>query len=44
LWAGIVLVSLGTFLVLMSKEEAEASKGPAAKPPVETPNPEPAKS
>ena len=27
LWAGIVMVSLGTFLVLMSKEEAEAHKG-----------------
>ena len=26
--AGIVLVALGTFLVLMSKEEMEASKGP----------------
>ena len=43
LWAGIVLVSLGTFLVLMSKEEAEASKGGPPKPPVENPNPEPAK-
>ncbi len=31
LWAGIVLVSLGTFLVLMSKEEAEAGKA-APKP------------
>jgi hypothetical protein len=32
--AGIVLVALGTFLVLMSKEEAEASKGaPPPKPP-----------
>jgi hypothetical protein len=28
LWVGIVLVAAGTFLVLMSKEEAEASKGP----------------
>src|SRR5262245_49429883 len=27
--AGIVLVALGTFLVLMSKEEAEAAKGPS---------------
>jgi drug/metabolite transporter (DMT)-like permease len=27
LWVGIVLVAAGTFLVLMSKEEAEASKG-----------------
>lgn len=39
LWAGIVLVSLGTFLVLMSKEEAEAHKAapkPAAPAP-ETP-------
>ena len=31
--AGIVLVALGTFLVLMSKEEAEAGKGPPTKPP-----------
>jgi hypothetical protein len=32
--AGIVLVAVGTFLVLMSKEEVEASKGkPAPKPP-----------
>ena len=30
--AGIVLVAIGTFLVLMSKEEIEASKGPAPKP------------
>jgi heme A synthase len=30
--AGIVLVALGTYLVLMSKEEAEASKGPSTKP------------
>jgi hypothetical protein len=29
---GIVLVAAGTFLVLYSKEEAEASKGPAPKP------------
>jgi hypothetical protein len=31
--AGIVLVALGTFLVLMSKEEAEAGKGAPPKPP-----------
>lgn len=39
LWAGIVLVSLGTFLVLMSKEEAEAGKSPPkpAAPAPETP-------
>jgi hypothetical protein len=30
--AGIVLVALGTYLVLMSKEEAEASKAPGPKP------------
>jgi len=30
--AGIVLVALGTYLVLMSKEEVEASKGPGPKP------------
>ena len=30
--AGIALVALGTFLVLMSKEEAEAGKGPSPKP------------
>lgn len=46
LWAGIVLVAAGTFLVLMSKEEAEASKGPGgpkpAQPaPTENPNPAP---
>lgn len=38
LWLGIVLVATGTFLVLMSKEEAEASKGgpkPAPTPPAE---------
>lgn len=29
LWLGIVFVAAGTFLVLYSKEEAEASKGPA---------------
>lgn len=28
LWAGIVLVAVGTFLILYSKEEAEAGKGP----------------
>lgn len=33
LWAGIVLVAAGTFLVLMSKEEAEASKAKPASPP-----------
>lgn len=38
--AGIVLVALGTFLVLMSKEEVEASKGPGAKPPTVAPAPE----
>ncbi|HYH68521.1 MAG TPA: hypothetical protein VD866_27765 [Urbifossiella sp.] len=37
LWAGIVLVSLGTFLVLMSKEEAEAHKGAPKPVPTETP-------
>lgn len=48
LWVGIVLVAAGTFLVLMSKEEAEASKGgpkpapaPAATPPSDNPNPAP---
>lgn len=39
LWAGIVLVSLGTFLVLLSKEEAEAHKG--APKPTPAPAPEP---
>jgi hypothetical protein len=38
--AGIVLVALGTFLVLMSKEEVEASKGPGHKPPTVAPAPE----
>jgi len=33
--AGIVLVALGTFLVLMSKEEVEAHKGPGTPKPVE---------
>jgi hypothetical protein len=45
LWVGIVLVAVGTFLVLMSKEELEASKGaPAPKPPeaAVTPAPPPA--
>ncbi|AMV29581.1 hypothetical protein VT84_34620 [Gemmata sp. SH-PL17] len=44
LWAGIVLVAVGTFLVLMSKEEAEASKGKPASPPPAAPteNPSPA--
>jgi hypothetical protein len=37
--AGIVLVALGTFLVLMSKEEVEGQKKPAA-PPAVTPAPE----
>ena len=37
LWAGIVLVSLGTFLVLMSKEEAEAGKAAPKPAPTETP-------
>jgi hypothetical protein len=48
LWVGIVLVAAGTFLVLMSKEEAEASKGgpkPAPTPtpaePSDNPNPAP---
>jgi len=33
--AGIVLVALGTFLVLMSKEEVEAHKGPGGPKPAE---------
>jgi len=38
--AGIVLVALGTFLVLMSKEEVEVHKGPSPPKPVEvTPAP-----
>jgi len=37
LGAGIVLVSLGTFLVLMSKEEAEAGKAAPKPAPTETP-------
>ncbi|HKB05656.1 MAG TPA: hypothetical protein VKD90_25770 [Gemmataceae bacterium] len=42
LWVGIVLVAVGTFLVLLSKEEAEASKGaPAPKPPEATVTPVP---
>lgn len=37
--AGIVLVAIGTFLVLMSKEEMEATKGgPAPKPPEVAPS------
>jgi drug/metabolite transporter (DMT)-like permease len=32
LWVGIVLVAAGTFLVLMSKEEAESKKSQAPKP------------
>jgi hypothetical protein len=39
--AGIVLVAIGTFLVLMSKEEMEASKGPPPKPPEVAPAPTP---
>jgi hypothetical protein len=36
--AGILLVAVGTFLVLLSKEEAEAAKGGSPKPaPVEAP-------
>jgi hypothetical protein len=39
--AGIVLVALGTFLVLMSKEEVEAHKGPSPPKPAEvTPAPQ----
>src|SRR5262245_19040038 len=42
LWVGIVLVAVGTFLVLLSKEEAEASKGALApKPPEATVTPVP---
>ena len=37
--AGIVCVAVGTFLVLMSKEEMEASKGPPAKVPQVQPAP-----
>jgi hypothetical protein len=37
LWAGIVLVSAGTFLVLLSKEEAEAHKAPPKPPTPEAP-------
>jgi len=33
--AGIVLVAIGTFLVLMSKEEVEAGKGPATPKPAQ---------
>ncbi|MDB5310626.1 MAG: hypothetical protein JWO38_4828 [Gemmataceae bacterium] len=39
LWAGIVLVAAGTFLVLMSKEEAETSKGGPKPAPAATPAP-----
>jgi len=35
LWVGIVLVAAGTFLVLLSKEEAEAGKGKSAQKPPE---------
>jgi len=38
---GILLVAVGTFLVLMSKEEAEAAKGPKPAP-APTPHVEPA--
>jgi hypothetical protein len=38
---GILLVAVGTYLVLMSKEEAEAAKGPKPVPPP-TPQVEPA--
>ncbi|VTR91279.1 Hypothetical conserved protein OS=uncultured planctomycete GN=HGMM_F09D09C13 PE=4 SV=1 [Gemmata massiliana] len=41
LWAGIILVAAGTFLVLMSKEEAEASKGKPASPPPAAPTESP---
>lgn len=37
--AGIFLVAVGTFLVLMSKEELEASKGHTPKPPEVSPAP-----
>lgn len=33
LWAGVVLVAAGTFLVLKSKEDAEAAKGKPPAPP-----------
>lgn len=39
--AGIVLVAVGTFLVLMSKEEVEASKKPTPPKPVEVAPAEP---
>lgn len=39
MWLGIALAAAGTFLVLMSKEEAEVSKaGGPPKPPAVTPN------
>ena len=44
LWAGIVLVAAGTFLVLMSKEETESGAPkppPAAAPPADAPSPQP---
>ena len=45
LWAGILFIAVGTFLVLYSKEEAEVAKGgPKAQPaawPVEKANPNP---
>ena len=40
--AGILLVAAGTFLVLYSKEEVEATKGKPTPAPAATPNPEPA--
>jgi drug/metabolite transporter (DMT)-like permease len=39
LWAGIVLVAAGTFLVLWSKEEAESGKAPPKPTPEATPPP-----
>jgi hypothetical protein len=52
MWLGIALAAVGTFLVLMSKEEAEAGKAPGPKPPPVTapsdptplPGPAPSKS
>jgi hypothetical protein len=47
LFVGILLVAVGTFLVLMSKEEAESKKAQAPKPapavpaPADNPNPAP---
>jgi hypothetical protein len=42
--AGIVLIAAGVFLVLYSKEAAEAQKGHAPKPPEMTPTDQPAPS